>query len=122
MGWNVLVSHPIQPLIRINTFIKKCPQKVDYDYAKWFLHKRKHISYVNRNNHYFLIMPTSYRFVDYIISGCDKHTAMLFKNRTGRRFLVYNNQPNIIDKSKKGNTVVWGHKGENIPIWKCDAI
>lgn len=122
LGWNVMYSHSIRPLITVKGYFQRCPQMVDYNYAKWFLHKRKHISYVKRNNKYFLVIPTSHRFVDYIISACDKQTAMLFEKGKKYSLLIYKEQPSIIDSEKKGNIVVMGYKGEYIPIWKCDAI
>ena len=122
LGWSVMSSHAVRPLITNNGFFQRCPQMADYDYAKWYLHKRKHISYVKRNNNYFLVIPTSHSFIDFIISGCDKRTAMLFKRRKGYALMIYEEQPAIIDIEKKGNIVVMGHRGEFIPIWKCDAI
>jgi len=122
LGWDVISTHPVRLLMFNRFFPQQCPQEAEYVYAKWFLRSRKHISYVKRNGYYFLVIPTSRRYVRYIISSCDEKTAMLFEKQKGWPLLVYNKQSNTIDAEKKGNIVVMGHRGEFIPVWKCDAI
>lgn len=122
LGWDVMSSYPIRPLVLYNHYYHQCPQMADYEYANWYLQKKKHITYVKRNNRYYLIIPTSYRYISLAISCCDKMTAMLFRKKTGFTWLVFNKQPNVIDPEKKGNLVVFGYQGEVIPVWKCDAI
>ena len=122
LGWDVISSQPLKPLITAKSFLERCPFRVDFDYAKWFLHKRKNISYVKRSGHYFLVIPTSRRYVDYAISSCDERTAKLFERRKNCLMLVYAGQSNVLDDQKKGNIVVKGHRGEYIPVWKCDAV
>ena len=122
LGWDVMLSYPIRPLICNKNYIHQCPLMIDYEYAEWFLCKREHISYVKRNNCYYLIIPTSYRYIFQVITRCDQNTAMLFHKKKGFAMLVFNKQPNNIDNEKNGNVVVQGHRGEIIPIWKCDAI
>ena len=122
LGWDVMLTFPIKPLLFYHHYCHQCSQMVDYKYASWYLHKKKHITYVERNNHYYLVIPTNHRCVSQVISCCDKKTAMLFGKRTGFTLLVYQKQSNIIDSEKKGNIVVHGLRGDFIPVWKCDAI
>lgn len=122
LGWDVMLSYRIKPLVFYNHYIGQCPQIVDYNYANWYLQKKKHITYVKRNNHFYLVIPTTHRCVSQVISSCDKKTALLFGKRTGFTLLVYQSQSNVIDPEHKGNIVVHGHQGEGIPVWKCDAI
>lgn len=122
IGWDVMSSFPIKPLVFFNHYYHHCPQMVDYKYATWYLQKKKNITYVKRNNRYYLVIPTTYRFIALVISCCDKETAKLFEKRTGYTCLVYQKQPNIINPTKNGNLVVYGYREEVIPIWKCDAI
>lgn len=122
LGWDVMSSYPIWPLVFYNHYYHQCPQRVDYKYANWYLKKKKHITYVERNNRYYLVIPTTHRYISLVISCCDKNTAMLFNKQQGFRLLVYNKQPNNVDFERKGNVVVFGYRGEVIPVWKCDAI
>lgn len=122
LGWDVMSSYPMRPLVFFNHYSYQCPQMVDYKYANWYLCKRKHITYVKRNNRYYLVIPTTHRCVYLVISCCDKKTAMLFDKQTGFIILVYHKQPNAIDPERKGNVVVLGYRKDIIPIWKCDAI
>lgn len=122
LGWEVTSSYPIRPVLYNCHYYDQDPQKVDYEYANWYLRKKKHITYVERNNRYYLVIPTTHRYISIVISCCDKTTAMLFSKQRGFRLLIYQKQSNSIDSEKKGNLVVWGYRGEIIPIWKCDAI
>ena len=122
LGWDVMLSHHIKPFICAKYYCKQCPQMADYEYTSWYLHRKKHISYVKRNNHFFLVIPTTHRYVYQIISSCNQETAMFFNKVKGFALLIYNKQPNDIDHEKKGGIVVAGYRGEHIPIWKCDAI
>lgn len=122
LGWDVMSSYKIKPLVFYNHYIRQCPQVVDYKYANWYLQNKNQISYVERNNRYYLVIPTTHRCISQVISCCDEKTAMLFSKRIGFTLLIYQKQSNVIDPEKKGNVVVHGLRGDFIPVWKCDAI
>lgn len=122
LGWDVMSTYPIKPLLFYSHYYHLCPQFVDYNYANWYLSKKEHITYVKRNKRYYLVIPTAHRYISLVISSCDKKTAMLFDKQPGFRILIYQKQSNSIDSEKKGNLVVYGYQREVIPIWKCDAI
>lgn len=122
LGYDMLCSHVIRLFYNAKRFSRLCPQEIDFNYAQWYLSKSRRIFYVKRHSCYFLVVPTSRRYVYQIISSCDKHTALLFEKGKNCSLLVYAPQSNVISNEKKGNIIVMGYKGEYIPLWKCDAV
>ena len=96
---------------------------IDYDYAKWYLKSRKnHIFSIKHKKNCYLVILTRHRWLVQLLGICDDKTASLFENLNNHPLMLYYKPSELIEDSKMGQIVVMHHKGERIPVWKCDAI
>ena len=96
---------------------------IDYDYAKWYLKScGSHIFSIKQKKKCYLVLLTKHRCIVQLLGICDENTASLFERIKNHPLMLYYKSSHIIDNSQKGQIVVMHYNGENIPVWKCDAI
>ena len=122
-GWKVLHNRRMRIMLSGDGFEETCPCVIDESYAQWYLSSMRNriFSYRWRRRHY-LVLPTSRRRLVLAIGGCNEKTASLFEPVKGYPLIIYSPQPYVEDEHKQGSVVVMNHRGEHIPLWKCDAL
>lgn len=100
-------------------------QHIDGDYALWWLIRRRHISYIKRFGHYYLVKPLQKKYAGRILGIVDKETALHFQKSENKYiFLFYDSY-----KETFYNRRMWAFPlvycnviDVRVPYWKHDAL
>lgn len=115
MGWKV--QHLFKTLCRLQG-----GDLIDADYAAWWMKAQQGISFIRKNETFYLIRKHGESPMATMIGMVDANTARLFPEASRNQLLLrFNTKPSIYNKNKS-IPLVCNQPNKEIPYWKIDAI
>ena len=125
MGWNeVQMCKGI--LFSPKKYAKEYPEKMPYEYAKWWIRGSNKYHIKKRGHYYVIVKYDSYPFWHaHLIAEVDKKTAELYPRYKGFSLFFYRScKPTInLGAFKRGPYhIAWNADPKEFPYWKIDGF
>jgi hypothetical protein len=124
MGWNEVKLYK-GILFSPKKYAKEYPEKMPYEYAKWWI-KGTNKYHIKKRGHYYVVVKyaTLPFWHAYVIAEVDKKTAELYPRYKGLSFFFYRSFKPIINIGPFKHYlyhIAWNADPKEFPYWKIDG-